>query len=103
MHTFVHERAAKETRDIIKFAGFQGVHAWVLVGFIISVLNFGLAYVRAHYPADVDYFKNAIDNAHSKLEATFSAMTVLCVYNMILICRFEPIKDALLYPSLKFL
>jgi hypothetical protein len=108
MHDFVDKRASKETRDIIRFAGFQGVHAWILVGVVNTVFHWGL-HVAKYSPAVpssfspfVEAHKDPIAKVDLMLNHVFSAMTLLCIYNMILICRFKDIQDALAHPSLKF-
>jgi len=110
---FLKDRCQPETLKIVKLAGFQGLHAWVLVGAVYSSFNFGMAYAQAHLCPSVEHY----DTAHKKL-CTFmwekvpvikehitdvlGAMTMLCVYNMSLVCEFGPIKDALGNAFLKF-
>jgi len=106
---FVRERTSEETRLITKYAGFQGVHAFVLVGMVQCGLEFGMAYAESR-AAHEDYWNeimeqhgDALTTARSKVDDLLVAMTVLCIYNMLLICRFEPITDALGNANAKFL
>jgi len=92
---------AADFQYTIRFAGFQGVYAYVLVG----VAKFLVEIVVAIMDTQHD------DQAAAKLQATFLGKvdivngfaTALCIYNMVIVCMMRDIKDRLGNASLKFL
>lgn len=113
---FIRERTSDpEIRFITKFAGFQGVHAFVLVGMVQCLLEGCMAYAEAraarqdhkrstlYWQEFMDQHGEVMKSTCSKVADVLSAMTVLCVYNMFIIGRFESITHALGNANAKFL
>lgn len=100
------EESSKEIQWAMQFAGFQGVYAWVIVGTFRCIFDFGVALLGAHE----DFF--GIDSAklqeksvlvEEKVSTVFSVLTLMCVYNMAIICKLKYVKDNLGNASMKFL
>eukprot|EP00927_Polykrikos_kofoidii_P028480 TRINITY_DN24864_c0_g1_i1.p1 TRINITY_DN24864_c0_g1~~TRINITY_DN24864_c0_g1_i1.p1 ORF type:complete len:528 (+),score=76.76 TRINITY_DN24864_c0_g1_i1:55-1584(+) len=108
-NSFIKSRASIEIRWAMKFVGFLGVYSWVFVGVIKAIITFAEAFlsIRANWVAvlrmDEDEFADKITNLQSKISIVFSVLTMLCVYNMLVICRMKYIKDALGNANMKFL
>lgn len=104
---FIKERSSEETQTIVKNAGFQGVNAWVILGIFRSVFDFGYNYANAHpelwpHGFNLTTYQPELNKVCQKLEDYFTFATILCVYNMFLICKFKDVVDALGNANLKF-
>jgi len=99
---FIKERTSTDIRHVVKFASFQGVGAFVLVGVVKSVLSFGMAYSTRHYPGFMEQNGELLEKGYAKINDALVVITIICIYNMILICNFEPIQDALGNATAKF-
>jgi len=107
--TFLAEAANAEYQWAMRFAGFQGVYFWVGCGAIRSIFDFVVAFLRAHpsFSAVVGIPLQAVLDLQilvlEKISTVFSVLTLICVYNMFVICKLSYIKDALGNASLKFM
>jgi hypothetical protein len=100
MHSFVESRLqssshCKEFLGIIKYSAFQGVYAWVFAGTLTEIWKWSMLHTDSQN-ATIKY----IDE---RLSGAFSTLTVLCVYNMIIICNWQPIQESLVNTSRKFI
>lgn len=105
--------AHKDIENILHLAGFQGVYCYVLFGCVQAVLIFVTAYLGAH-PDSIYMFVDKdkititklmeeLTSATATVTNIASVMTLLCVYNMFVICRATLINKKLPRSSLKFL
>jgi len=99
------ERASEDMKKAIRFVGFQGVHAWCIVGSIHSILLFSLAFMGHHIDTSVDAEKQTLAKltlVEQKVSTIASVLSLLCTYNMLVICRLRYMKTALPGASMKF-
>lgn len=91
-------------RFTLKWAGLQGVYLYVIFGAIRSLSNVvisllvGLPQMAAYKAKLLSTQAQILD----KSDPVFMVATVLCVYNMIILCRMEDIKKKLGNANLKF-
>jgi len=85
----------------MQLTGFQGAYLWCIFGSLHSVLLFILAY----FPHN-GYMNLATTSKFlaikSKISIIASVASLLCTYNMIVICKLKFIRESLGQPSLKF-
>jgi len=102
------QSADKEMRFAMKYAGFQGVYAFCLIGMVKAVVNFSVCLLEGHKPLFNYYFHTeaVLDKSHlalDKIDTAFSVVTLLCIYNMAVICRLKHVKKVLGNANVKFL
>lgn len=105
-YSFIKKHSSPKTLVIVEYAGFQGAHAWVLIGVLQAVVTFLHEYLKAHYAesfGDDTKGNEVFVGILGKLKTIFMPITLLCVYNMLLICKFEPVTKALGNANAKFL
>jgi len=99
------QKGSDDMKRAIRFVGFQGVHAWCLVGSVHSVLLFTLAFVGHHIDTS-DSTQTQILAKLSAAEKTVSTiasvLSLLCTYNMLVVCKLPYMKQALGNASMKF-
>jgi len=99
--SFLNEQKAPENmKKAMGLVGFQGVYAWCIVGAIHSVVLFTLAY--SHNFSFTAAQLHKVHTAESKIGMMASAMSLLCTYNMLVICKLDYMKRSLPRPSMKF-
>lgn len=92
-------------RYAMKYAGLQGVYAFVLVGIVRSLGNFMVS-IAESLPNEivstdqVDNFQTAV---LAKVNAMLTFATILCIYNMFVIGKMHEIQESIPYCSIKFL
>lgn len=101
--------AKPEIAKVMQLTGFMGVYAWVIIGVLRAIFDFGIALISAH-PSIRNAFgftDEQLDTyeqlAVAKIGTVFTVFTILCVYNMSVICKMKSIKRFLGNASLKFL
>jgi len=100
--------ADKEMRFAMKYTGFQGVYAYCLIGAVKSMVVFAVALVNAHKLFFSRWFDpNGLlqksEVAMEKIDTAFLIVTILCIYNMAMICKLTHVKKVLGKASIKFL
>jgi len=95
------DKVLKEYRVTMKWAAIQGLFAFVIVGMIRSVFDFGTSLMQEYpkYKATADKVEA---QAMNKIGSIFTFVTILCVINMMMICKMQDIKDKLGNATLKF-
>jgi hypothetical protein len=99
------QKGSKDMKTAIKFVGFQGVYAWCLVGSIHSIILFVIAFFGHHIDqSDPDQVAVlAKGRAAEKTVGTIaSVLSLLCTYNMLVVCKLPYMKKALGNASMKF-
>jgi hypothetical protein len=90
-----------EIQAVIKRAGFMGAWAFIVVGFVRTIISFICSELSAHDMTDLPSF------IEEKMEKTFSllfsATTIFCVVNMLIICNMNAIKSKMPKANPKFL
>jgi len=100
--------ADREMRFAMKYTGFQGVYAYCLIGAVKSTVTFAVAFIRAHPKIFKQWFEphdllQKSDIAMEKVDTAFLVVTILCIYNMAMICKLSHVKKVLGKASVKFL
>lgn len=99
--SFLNEQeASQDMKTAIKYVGFQGVYVWCLIGSVHSVILFGLAYSHNFNLAPATMLK--LQDIEAKAGLLASAMSLLCTYNMLVICKLPYMQTALNNASMKF-
>lgn len=92
-----------DIRTVLKWAAIQGVFAYVLVGFVRCVINFGVALLLQMQQDDARVFTDKVEEKlQDKIKTVFSVVTILCVVNMKLICKLKDVKTSMGNANLKF-
>lgn len=99
------QKGSKDMKTAIKFVGFQGVYAWCIIGSIHSIILFVIAFGGHHIdqndPRQVAVL--AKGRAAEKTVGTIaSVLSLLCTYNMLVVCKLPYMKAALGNASMKF-
>jgi len=99
------QKGSEDMKTAIKFVGFQGVYAWCLIGSVHSVLLFVIAFF-GHHIDENDAAQVALlakGKAAEKTVGTIaSVLSLLCTYNMLVVCKLPYMKQALGNASMKF-
>jgi len=99
------QKGSKDMKTAIKFVGFQGVYAWCLIGSVHSILLFVIAFF-GHHIDESDPTQVAVlakGRAAEKTVGTIaSVLSLLCTYNMLVVCKLPYMKKALGNASMKF-
>jgi len=96
-------QAPAEYQFTLKWAGLQGVYLYVIFGAIRSLANVAIAFLDAmpHFAYKVQL--HALQGkVLDKVTPVYQVATLLCVYNMIILCRMQDIKARLGNANLKF-
>eukprot|EP00927_Polykrikos_kofoidii_P042014 TRINITY_DN3588_c0_g1_i1.p1 TRINITY_DN3588_c0_g1~~TRINITY_DN3588_c0_g1_i1.p1 ORF type:complete len:477 (-),score=39.26 TRINITY_DN3588_c0_g1_i1:120-1550(-) len=108
-NSVIKTRASFDIRWAMRFAGFQGVYAWVIVGIVKAVLSFGTAFlgIRPELVRLLNMDETTLEvktaEIQGKISVVFSVLTMICVYNMVIICKLKYLKDTLGNANGKFL
>eukprot|EP00930_Biecheleria_cincta_P077358 TRINITY_DN6463_c0_g3_i1.p1 TRINITY_DN6463_c0_g3~~TRINITY_DN6463_c0_g3_i1.p1 ORF type:complete len:465 (-),score=92.98 TRINITY_DN6463_c0_g3_i1:46-1380(-) len=96
--------APEEYRFTLKWAGLQGVYLYVIFGAIRSLANVIITLVVGlpQMAAYKDKLLSTQAQILEKSDPVFAVATVLCVYNMIILCGMKDIKDKLGNANMKF-
>jgi len=99
------QKGSKDMKTAIKLVGFQGVYAWCLIGSVHSIMIFVIAFSGHHIdttnPSEVAFLAKA--KAAEKTVGTIaSVLSLLCTYNMLVVCKLPFMDKALPKASLKF-
>eukprot|EP00928_Gymnodinium_smaydae_P079491 TRINITY_DN63404_c0_g1_i1.p1 TRINITY_DN63404_c0_g1~~TRINITY_DN63404_c0_g1_i1.p1 ORF type:complete len:406 (-),score=101.08 TRINITY_DN63404_c0_g1_i1:79-1296(-) len=97
----VEQKASEDMKTAIKWAGFQGAYAWCIIGSIHSVILFVLAYGGHHWDLSPEQLEKLEKGEHT-IGMMASAMSLLCTYNMLVICKLDYVKKSLGNASMKF-
>lgn len=99
------QKGSKDMKTAIKFVGFQGVYAWCIIGSIHSILLFAIAF-SGHHIDQTDPQQVAMYAKGRAAEKTVgliaSVLSLLCTYNMLVVCKLPYMKSALGNASMKF-
>jgi len=82
-------------RKTIKWAAVLALFAFVGIGFLKSIVEFGMTVALNVLPQKSDQVKAAMAFVDKRVNSVFAFATVLCVLNMILISKMKPLRDAL--------
>jgi len=99
------QKGSHDMKTAIKFVGFQGVYSWCLLGGIHSIVLFVIAFFGHHL--DLTDPKQAAllakgQAAEKTLGTIASVLSLLCTYNMLVVCKLPYMKSALGNASMKF-
>lgn len=90
-----------EIQAVIKRAGFMGAWAFIVVGFVRTIISFICAELTSH---DMTELPTLIEQKVEKtFSLLFSATTIFCVVNMLIICNMNAIKSKMPKANPKFL
>lgn len=90
----------KDMETAIRYAGFQGAYAWCVIGSVHSVILFGLAYSHNFNLAPVVLLK--VEAVEKTVSILASFMSIMCTYNMFIICKLPFLEEALGHANMKF-
>eukprot|EP00406_Dinophysis_acuminata_P030650 CAMPEP_0179358508 /NCGR_PEP_ID=MMETSP0797-20121207/78965_1 /TAXON_ID=47934 /ORGANISM="Dinophysis acuminata, Strain DAEP01" /LENGTH=575 /DNA_ID=CAMNT_0021073769 /DNA_START=26 /DNA_END=1753 /DNA_ORIENTATION=- len=80
------ERSGQEYRHIVRTAGFLGVWLFVGVGMISCVFEFCLAEFKVSQTSG-GVVTQLVDKVARHVSTAFTTLTIICVLNMLIICR----------------
>merc|ERR1711879_481812 len=95
--------------QVFRLASFQGVYAWILVGSIYLLVQFvwvfgasnGYYFSRSSsHEKEQAFQKWAV--VKDKCDMIFAPLTLLCIYNMGVICRMQSVRSVIKHANLKF-
>jgi len=99
------QKGSKDMKTAIKYVGFQGVYAWCIIGSIHSILLFVISF-SGHHIDHTDATQVALlakaEAAQKTLGLIASVFSLLCTYNMLVVCKLPYMKSALGNASMKF-
>lgn len=93
--------APPQYQTALKFAGLQGVYLYVIFGFLRGISNIVVA-IAGDYDKYAYIASLLQDKVLVQIQPVFTVATVLCVYNVIVICGMNDIKKHLGNANLKF-
>lgn len=93
-------KATEDMKIAIKWVGFQGAYAWCLIGSLHSVVLFGLADEAARN-FDSEMLTKIMD-AERTIGLVASVFSVLCTYNMAIMCKLNYVNSTLNGATMKF-
>jgi len=99
------QKSSEDMKTAIRFAGFQGVYSWCIFGSMHSFLLFVIAFFGHHIDTEnsTQVALLAKGKAAEKTLGTIaSVLSLLCTYNMFVICKLPYMKKALGNASMKF-
>ncbi|CAK0863609.1 unnamed protein product [Prorocentrum cordatum] len=82
-------------RKTLKWASVLGLFAFVGIGALKSVIEFGMTVALNVLPTQSVDVNEKMALVEKKVETVFAFATFLCVFNMILISNMAPLKEAL--------
>mmetsp|Transcript_60337 Transcript_60337/g.127788 ORF Transcript_60337/g.127788 Transcript_60337/m.127788 type:complete len:449 (+) Transcript_60337:69-1415(+) len=92
-----------EYRTTLMTAGLQGVYLYVFAGICRCIANMVMAVLGEEKDSWRQYQMEQIKSKiMPKVEPVFTVATILCVINMLIICRMSEIKKSLPSANLKF-
>jgi hypothetical protein len=94
-------RSAKEYRQAITIPAFLGVYSFVAVGILRCAINIIVAESKV-FEVWEDTAQQVSTLILTSMDSLFIGLTVICVLNMIFICRMQDIKNHLGNANLKF-
>jgi len=94
-------KLVKEYAFALKAAGFLGVWAFVAIGMLRCLFSFVIAEAE-QFETYAGIASSLQSDALQSVSTVFSALTILCVINMIIICQISVIKDKLGDANMKF-
>lgn len=97
----VEQNATEDVKKAMKWVGFQGAYAWCIIGGIHSVILFTLAYGGHHWNLSPEQLEK-MEKGEKTIGMMASAMSLLCTYNMLVICKLSYVKASLGNASMKF-
>jgi len=95
-------RLVKEYTFTIKTAGFLGVWAFVVVGAVRCIFDFCIA-EAVQFESLAERVGTFQQSVFETISTVFSALTMLCVINMFIICKVSTIESHLGKANQKFL
>jgi len=99
------QHGSADMKKAIRFVGFQGVWSWCIVGSVHSVLLFSLAFLGHHIDTNDDSEKQMLAKlalAEKTVSTIASVLSLLCTYNMLVVCKLQYMRQALGNASMKF-
>lgn len=94
--------APSEYRSALTLAGLQGVYLYVAFGMLRSVVNLALSVLKARHAERAALITALQSKGLAFISPVFTVATLLCVFNMLVICRMADIKKRLGNANLKF-
>lgn len=85
----------KEYRRTINWAAALALYAFAGIGMLKSIFEFAMTVVLNVMPDRSTDVRDNMDVVQHKVDTVFAFATILCVINMLLISRMEPLKKAL--------
>lgn len=97
----------KEMVRNMKLTSFQGVHWWCSIGIVSLAFNYIWEEYKARYAsphsAQFEREESFYDKEDKTISLVFAPFTLLCIYNMMLICNSPVINASLKGANAKFL
>mmetsp|Transcript_18773 Transcript_18773/g.30436 ORF Transcript_18773/g.30436 Transcript_18773/m.30436 type:complete len:466 (+) Transcript_18773:58-1455(+) len=88
-----------------KFAGIQGIYAYVILGVLRCLGNFGITLAGSFWKSSFsqETLAKIETGALGKVDAMFTFATILCIYNMVILSKLKDIERPIPMASVKFL